>query len=83
MQIRLRDGRLLERIEDTNLGSPEKPLDEAALRGKFRSNVRRALNAAEADAVADAVLSLERQENVSETLKLLSALNQPGGERRQ
>jgi 2-methylcitrate dehydratase PrpD len=83
VQIRLRDGRLLERIEDTNLGSPEKPLDEAALRGKFRSNVGRALNAAEADAVADAVLSLERQENVSETLKLLSALNQPGGERRQ
>jgi 2-methylcitrate dehydratase PrpD len=80
VQIRLRDGRLLERIETTNLGSPEKPLDEAALRAKFRANVRHALTEPEADAVADAILSLERQENVARTLQLLSTLNHPRGE---
>lgn len=82
VQIRLRDGRLLERVEEYNLGSPEKPLDEAALRGKFRSNVREGLTAAEADAVADAVLSLDLQESVTPTMQLLSRLNRPRGEGR-
>lgn len=81
VQIRLRDGRVLERIEDTNLGSPEKPLDEAALRRKFRANLGPAMEA-EADAVADALLSLEReQDGLARTMTLLSVLNPSRGER--
>ena len=76
VQIRLRDGRLLERIEDYNLGSPQKPLDEAALREKFRVNVEDTISAIDAERIADAVLSLDRQENVLPTMKLLSALNE-------
>lgn len=82
VQIRLRDGRVLERIEDYNLGSPQKPLDETALRAKFRVNVRDALSATEADAIADALLSLDRQESVAPTMKLLTALNQRRGNAR-
>ncbi len=76
VQIRLRDGRVLERVEQHNLGSPQKPLDEAALREKFRTNVEGAVSAAEAEKIADVVLSLERQDDIRSTLKLLSALNQ-------
>jgi 2-methylcitrate dehydratase PrpD len=80
VQIRLRDGRLLERVEPTNLGSPEKPLDEAALRRKFHANVRSALAPAEAEALADALLSLEREpEGLARTLRLLSTLNRSRG----
>jgi len=76
VQIRLRDGRVLERIEEYNLGSPQKPLDEAALRNKFRVNVKDTIDEVDAERIADAVLSLDRQENVLPTMKLLSALNE-------
>ena len=76
VQIRLRDGRVLERVEEHNLGSPQKPLGEAALREKFRANVEGAISAAEAEQMADLVLSLDRQDDTRSTIKLLSALNQ-------
>ncbi len=75
VQIRLRDGRVLERIEEYNLGSPQRPLDAAALREKFRGNVEDAIGAGDAERIADAILSLDRQDNVLPTMKLLSALN--------
>ena len=76
VQIRLRDGRVLERVEEHNLGSPQKPLGEAALREKFRVNVEGVISAAEAEQMADLVLSLDRQDDTRSTIKLLSALNQ-------
>ena len=75
VQIRLRDGRVLERIEEYNRGSPQRPLDAAALREKFRANVEDAIGAGDAERIADAVLSLDRQDNVWPTMQLLSALN--------
>jgi 2-methylcitrate dehydratase PrpD len=76
VQIRLRDGRILERIEDYNLGSPEKPLDEAAVRDKFRGNVAAAVGPVDAERIADAVLSLDQQDNALPTMQLLSTLNE-------
>ena len=66
---------MLERIEEYNRGSPQRPLDAAALREKFRANVEDAIGAGDAERIADAVLSLDRQDNVWPTMQLLSALN--------
>ena len=75
VQIRLRDGRVLERVEEYNLGSPQKPLNEIALREKFRINVEDAVSAAEAEGIADLVLSLDRQDDALSVQKVLSTLN--------
>jgi 2-methylcitrate dehydratase PrpD len=76
VQIRLRDGRVLERVEEHNLGSPQKPLDEAALRAKFRSNLEGTVSAAEANRIADAILSLDQQDETLQLTTMLSVLNQ-------
>ncbi|MBI4573956.1 MAG: MmgE/PrpD family protein [candidate division NC10 bacterium] len=75
VQIRLRDGRVLERVEEHNLGSPQKPLGEAALREKFLVNVEGVIGAVEAERMADLVLSLDRQDDTLSIITFLSALN--------
>lgn len=67
VQIRLQDGRMLEHIEEYNLGSPQRPLEKAALCEKFRINVGHAISAVDAERIADAVLSLDRQDDVLPT----------------
>lgn len=58
------DGRRLERIEDHNWGSREKPMTEADVQAKFRANARHALEETRADQVIETVSALEDSANI-------------------
>ena len=53
------DGRRLERIEDYNWGSRERPMTEADVQAKFRANARHALDESRIEQVIGMVGSLE------------------------
>jgi 2-methylcitrate dehydratase PrpD len=60
VQISLTDGRVLVHREAMNRGCADRPLSNADIVEKFTDNARRSLSARAADAVRDAVLTLDR-----------------------
>ena len=65
MRLRLRDGRVLEHREPINRGHAERPLSADAVRDKFRRNAALAISPAAAEALTEAVASIERQPDLS------------------
>src|SRR5262245_61180127 len=55
VRVTLKDGRVLEEIEEYNRGSAENPMDEAELRAKFDDNAGGFLSAAQRDRLAQEV----------------------------
>jgi 2-methylcitrate dehydratase PrpD len=69
VRITLHDGRLIEEIQEHNLGSRENPMNAAQLRAKFDDNAGGVLSAAERDRVAAEVDRLEKLEDASELVE--------------
>src|SRR5262249_26391580 len=63
LQISLTDGRVLVHREAMNRGCADRPLSNAEIVEKFLGNARRSLSARAADAVRDAVLTLDRADD--------------------
>jgi len=59
VRVTLRDGRVIDEIEEYNRGSAENPMSSAELRAKFDDNAAAFLSARQRDAVADAVARVE------------------------
>lgn len=70
VRVELTDGTVLEEIEEYNRGSPNNPMTEAEIVGKFRENVEGTLSDEAAMRIAEAVLTLESMDNA----RALSAL---------
>ena len=66
MRVRLCDGRVLEHREPINRGHAERPLSENTVRDKFRRNAALAITAQAADALVEAVASIERAPDLSQ-----------------
>jgi 2-methylcitrate dehydratase PrpD len=60
LELRLRDGRVLRHREPVNRGSSDRPLSRDEVQAKFRQTAGRALPPARVDALAAAVLELDR-----------------------
>jgi 2-methylcitrate dehydratase PrpD len=65
MRVRLRDGRVLEYRQPINRGHTERPLSEDAVRDKFRRNAALAITVQAADALVEAVASIDRGPDLS------------------
>jgi 2-methylcitrate dehydratase PrpD len=65
LRVHLHGGRVMEHHQPVNRGSAERPLTRAEVESKFRRNAARALSRAAADAVVDAIDSLERYADLS------------------
>ncbi|MBI1816275.1 MAG: MmgE/PrpD family protein [Deltaproteobacteria bacterium] len=65
LRVHLYGGRVVEHHQPVNRSSAECPLTRAEVESKFRRNAARALSRAAADAVVDAIDSLERCANLS------------------
>lgn len=72
--VRLRDGRVLERREPIQRGTPERPLRTEEVVAKFRDCVAGVLKDDQADAVIERVLTLERQESLADLLARCTAI---------
>ena len=59
VRVTLKDGRVLEEIEEYNRGSAENPMDEAELRAKFDDNAGGFLSAVQRDRLAQEIASAE------------------------
>ena len=59
VRVTLKDGRVLEEIEEYNRGSAENPMSEAELRAKFDDNAGGFLNAAQRDRLAQEIARTE------------------------
>jgi 2-methylcitrate dehydratase PrpD len=59
VRVTLRDGRVIDEIEEYNRGSVDNPMSSAELRAKFDDNAGAFLAARQRDAVADAVAHVE------------------------
>lgn len=64
IEISTHDGRVLRHREDANRGSAERPLTRAAIEAKFRDNAALAISSRRAEAIAEALLTLEHLEDV-------------------
>ena len=64
VEVRLRDGRLLERRERANRGSDARPLSRAEIEAKFFDNALRTVPVEQAERVLAATMSLDRATNV-------------------
>lgn len=60
IDLTLRNGETRTQKMDINWGTPERPMDDAALRNKFMQNLE-GVEPQSADALADAVLSIEKR----------------------
>jgi 2-methylcitrate dehydratase PrpD len=70
VRITLRDGRVIDETQEHNIGSPENPMSEADLIAKFDDNASAMLSAPQRRHLADAILSLDGLEDVSELVTL-------------
>ena len=70
LRVRLRDGRSYEQRVMHNRGGPGNPLSEAELQEKFRLNAERVLSATRTEALARAVLELDRAERIDDVISL-------------
>jgi 2-methylcitrate dehydratase PrpD len=71
LRITLTDGRQLEHHEPINRGSAGRPLSETEVREKFHRNATRVLPAAQAEQLADEVLSLDQAPSIDKLATLL------------
>jgi len=65
LRVRLRDGRVLERDEPVNRGSAERPLSDADVQAKFRTNAARALTPQRIETLLAALDGLASAPNIS------------------
>ena len=71
MEIRLKDGRVVERwADEAYRGGPDNPLSDAELEAKFADNAAGLLDAAAQRALLDCVWSLETAGDASRLLDL-------------
>lgn len=63
LEARLKDGRTIEHREAVNRGSDANPLSSGDIETKFWSNAERAVSRKKAEAVYDAVMTLDRAED--------------------
>jgi 2-methylcitrate dehydratase PrpD len=59
VRLTLRDGRVIEEVQEYNRGSAENPMTDAELRAKFDENASGVLTAAARERLADAILRVE------------------------
>ncbi len=76
VRVTLADGRVLEASQDAPRGGPERPLDDAELRAKFRANAARALPPDQVAAVLDQLAALAAVPDVA----AVAANLRPAGE---
>jgi 2-methylcitrate dehydratase PrpD len=69
VRIELRNGRVLEAELPHQRGGPENPLSDDEVRAKFRENAGLALSGEAVDALEQAILSLERLDDVAGLLR--------------
>ena len=74
VRVTLKDGRVLEEIEEYNRGSAENPMDEAELRAKFDDNASGFLSSAQRDRLAQEIARTERLPDA----RVLADLTEPG-----
>jgi 2-methylcitrate dehydratase PrpD len=73
VHIALRDGRMIEHVEDHNRGSAENPMSYAELRAKFDENASAFLSPHRRSVLADEIGRLEQLSDASLLLKLASS----------
>ncbi|HSJ95165.1 MAG TPA: MmgE/PrpD family protein [Gaiellaceae bacterium] len=73
VRITTRDGRTIEADLPHQRGGPENPMTPDEVRGKFRENASLALDATGTDALEEAVLALEEQDDLRAALTPLAA----------
>lgn len=72
VRVTLKDGRVLEEIEEYNRGSAENPMSEAELRAKFDDNAGGFLSAAQRDRLADAIARADELADARTLVDLVS-----------
>lgn len=77
LEIRLRDGRRLALREQVNRGAAGNPMAPADVVAKYRDNATRALSAADATRVHDAVMTLERASDLRALAALVRSTQNP------
>jgi 2-methylcitrate dehydratase PrpD len=65
VRITLQDGRVIEEVQEHNLGSPQNPMSTAQLRAKFDENADGVLSASERDRLAAEIDDMESLDDVS------------------
>jgi len=70
VRITLQDGRVIEEVQEHNLGSPENPMSAAQLRAKFDENADGVLSAVERDRLATEIDRLDRLDDASAIVEL-------------
>jgi 2-methylcitrate dehydratase PrpD len=70
VRVTLKDGRVLEEIEEYNRGSAENPMSEAELRAKFDDNAGGFLSAAQRDRLAQEIARTENLPDVRTLVEL-------------
>ena len=71
--VRTKDGRVLEKVQDANHGSPGDPMTAEEVRAKFAENALRALPKERIAAIVEAVDALDRAPNVAKLIDLCVA----------
>ena len=72
-RITLRDGRVVETVEEYNRGSAENPMTDADIRAKFDENAGEFLDADARNRLADAIERLDHQPDASLVARLACA----------
>ena len=78
MVLTTRSGAVLRQEVYDRRGSPENPVDRAALEAKFRANVRNCLADRDAERILEIVADFERLEDTSELMAILGRAAQQG-----
>lgn len=73
VRLRLRDGRTLQADHPWQLGSPDNPMSEDAVRAKFRDNAGLCLSADALAALEQGLLGLEEADDLASALEPLAA----------
>lgn len=73
VHVTLKDGRVLSDTQEHNRGSLENPMTDAELRAKFDDNASGFLSAPRRDRLADAIQTIERQEDAGAIVGLAIA----------
>ncbi len=76
VRITLKDGRVITRREPVSRGTPERRLTREEINGKFLANAARAVGAAQARRIIDAVWRLEKLESIKELVSMCVVKNQ-------
>jgi 2-methylcitrate dehydratase PrpD len=72
LRVHLRSGAVLEERVMDNRGGPKRPLSDAELRTKFRSNTAGVLGARGSDALADGIFGIARDANIAALMAKLA-----------